>query len=61
MSTIPLQPQEQQSEVQLTSDMCQKEVKCYDYLKRYCLRPKGHTLGCNPFSDTYIDPRVKEK
>lgn len=32
--------------------LCGKDVKCYDYLKRPCLREQGHSGGCNPFSDT---------
>jgi hypothetical protein len=29
---------------------CNRLIFCYDYQKRPCLRPKGHDLGCNPFS-----------
>lgn len=39
---------------------CNKEIRCYDYLIRKCVRPKNHALGCNPFSDTYFDPGLKE-
>ena len=40
---------------------CNKEVRCYDYMVRKCVRQKDHDLGCNPFSENYIDPRIKEK
>jgi len=31
---------------------CNIAVRCWDNSIRYCLRPKGHTFGCNPFSNT---------
>lgn len=44
--------------------LCAKDVRCYDYLIRPCLRPQGHDGGCNPFSDTpslYVTQDVKSK
>lgn len=34
-------------------EKCNQEVVCYDYLKRNCLREKGHQGGHNPFSDSF--------
>ena len=42
-------------------EKCGKEIKCYDYLKRPCLREKGHSGGCNPFSDTAYDTEIKKE
>lgn len=41
---------------------CDKPVRCYDYMTRKCIREKGHTGGCNPFSNTApLDQQVQEK
>lgn len=32
--------------------LCGKIVKTMDNTRMPCLRPAGHTSGCNPFSDT---------
>ena len=29
---------------------CNRIIVCWDHQKRPCLRPKGHKMGCNPFS-----------
>jgi hypothetical protein len=35
-----------------TEHLCNGRVDCWDAIPRPCVRPKGHTGGCNPFSDT---------
>lgn len=34
-------------------ERCGKEIRCWDYMLRPCLRDKGHLDGCNPFSNSY--------
>jgi len=33
--------------------MCGKPVRDWEGVIRFCKRPKNHTQGCNPFSDSY--------
>lgn len=33
---------------------CGRIIVCWDHKKRPCLRPKGHEMGCNPFSSGEI-------
>jgi len=39
--------------------LCGKIVKTVDNNRLPCLRPQGHDLGCNPFSDSHPDEKPK--
>ena len=39
--------------------LCGKIVKTVDNNRLPCLRPQGHELGCNPFSDSHPDEKPK--
>lgn len=45
----------------LLSDRCGKIIKTYDNTPKPCLRKKGHTPGCNPFSDSYPGEEEEKK
>ena len=36
----------------MKAPLCGKLIKTIDNTKLPCLRPSGHTDGCNPFSDS---------
>ena len=40
---------------------CGKEIKCYDYLIRKCVRSMGHKGGCNPFSTEVLSTEIVTK
>ena len=64
-STVQLESNKNQNEVnkEKLSDqvslLCGKPIKCYDYMTRPCIRKRGHTDGCNPFSDYYPQKGVE--